>query len=73
MLPSFVLRLSAAALASGRLAGEVEDVASGSRSQFRDGDELLAWCARTALPQQRPTVDLQALPGVTPPSTGSEP
>ena len=45
MPTSFVLRLTGSALAVGRLAGEVEDVASGARGQFRDAEELATWCA----------------------------
>lgn len=48
MLTSFVVRLAASALRDGRLAGEVEHVASGARGTFADGDELASWCRRTA-------------------------
>ena len=48
MLASFVIRLAPAALAAGRLAGEVEHVATGSRLTFRDADELVSWCAAAA-------------------------
>lgn len=50
MLVSFVVRLAPAALAAGRLAGEVEHVATGARLSFRDADELLSWCATAADP-----------------------
>ena len=64
MLISFVLRLSPAALASGVLAGEVEHVPTGVRGEFRDADELCAWCAQqpTTVPVPRTSsVDLHVL------------
>lgn len=48
MLTSFVLRVAPAALAAGVLAGEVEHVASGQRAEFRNAEDLAAWCAQTA-------------------------
>lgn len=45
---SVVLRLASAALDAGRLAGEVELVATGERGVVRSVDELLAFLARSA-------------------------
>ena len=45
MLVSFVIRMSATALGAGRLAGEVEHVASGARGEFSDAADLAWWCA----------------------------
>ena len=42
MLLSFVLRVVPGALADGVLAGQLEDVATGSSTTFRNIDELLA-------------------------------
>lgn len=66
MLISFVLRLAPAALADGRLAGEVEHVQTGERAQFRDAAELARWCA--AAGAARPSVVVLDLPEPRPDS-----
>jgi hypothetical protein len=46
MTISVVLRLADAALAAGRLAGEVELVATGEREVIRSAEELMAFLRR---------------------------
>ena len=46
VLESFVVRLLPRQLNSGRMAGEVECVATGERVPFHDVDQLLAFCQR---------------------------
>ena len=48
MLSSFVIRLAPTELATGRLTGDVEHVATGVRGAFADAQELTAWCATMA-------------------------
>jgi hypothetical protein len=47
MTVSVVLRLIEQALATGRLAGEAELVATGERAVVKDADELLAFVRRS--------------------------
>jgi hypothetical protein len=53
---SVVMRLVEGALEQGRLAGEVEVVATGARSTVRDVDELVAF-VQTHLPPPGPGQD----------------
>lgn len=48
VLLSFVLRLVPDALASGRLVGQVENVASGERAVVRSSDDLLTFVQRSS-------------------------
>ena len=42
MLVSYIIRLAPEALAEGRVAGEVQVVATGARHPVRNGEELVA-------------------------------
>ena len=53
MTVSVVLRLVPEAVASGRLAGEVEDVASGDRTLIASAEQLVEFVA-AHLPAERP-------------------
>lgn len=55
---SFVLRLHPGALAEGRLAGEVEHVATGARTEFRGAADLTRFCTATGAAAADPPLDL---------------
>jgi hypothetical protein len=56
MTVSVVLRLTPAALEAGRLAGEVEVVATGERAVVKDAEDLLAFLRRSR-PESRASTD----------------
>jgi hypothetical protein len=59
VLLAFVVRLDARSLAKGRLAGEVEVVATGARAVIRNLDEFLAFVYGSS-PEQSSGVEASA-------------
>ncbi|MCU0306558.1 MAG: hypothetical protein MUE51_02100 [Thermoleophilia bacterium] len=63
MTVSVILRLAPAAVRVGRLAGQVELIATGETATIRDAEELLAFLAAAAAPPADDEVRPRSSPG----------